>query len=488
MNQVADLFYALFSHPIWKFLTFISCFIIVVMTVLMIAMGCFRLKGLDPRTAINRLPQYPMISVIMCCKGTHSNSLSNFKRNLRMEYPGPAEFIFVVESIDDPAASCAQKAIDETVFPQQLRRTQIAVAGLSFHNAQKIHNMLIGVTYCSPESKYVLFADDDVFFYPGLMEELVYPLIKEPEKVLVSTGYEFIAPPSGSCIANYCLLTYRIHNLFSYITERPILCWGGCWMSPLWVFRENFAHVVDCYLDGGYSDDTIISCLAQQKGYVCAHPHRAIFPNNVDKNTPFAKYWDFLKRQFFVTDTYSTNYNKRVVHSLAYLICSTIWLLVIWISISPFMGILAIISCISNLSYFVWTPTAIFSTASFLLWIIFVYTIKYATNSMVQVSNSVRPPEQQITVRLNGIKVFIGLTVHAFLMPIAVLVIMFSKSIVWAGVRYYKENGKIVKVERKDSNGEVFTELFASSISRTLNMPGIKELIGGKPAQQKSEL
>ena len=471
----AEIYNLIFGHTIWPFLMGMACFIIALLGILMIVMGLSRKRGLDPNTAITELDEYPMITVVMCCKGTHEHSLSNFKRNLNMQYPGKVEFIFVAESNDDPAVACARQAIEEVHFTSDNRKADIVIAGLSFHNAQKIHNMLFGVAYADPQSKFVLFADDDVFFYPGLIEELVDPLVKDPEHILVSTGYEFIVPPAGGGIFDYCLMTYRLHNLFSFITPRPILCWGGCWMSPLSVFRENFNNLVDCYLDGGYSDDTIISCLIQQKGYVCAHPYRAIFPNVVAKNVPFAKYWEFMSRQFFVTDTYSTDFNKRVNHSLAFLICSTIWLMVIWIAIVPVSGALAVLAKVFGTFSFTLGPKL--GVLSILLWVFFSEAIVFSMKTMAKVSNSLRPPEQQVSIELSRIKIFVGLSLHAFLMPIAVVYIMVSNSIVWAGVRYYKKNGKIVKVERYDAEGKPYSEPFENSIARTLSVQKIHDLI-----------
>ncbi|KAH0790168.1 Ceramide glucosyltransferase [Histomonas meleagridis] len=452
-----------------------ACFIIVVVAILMIAMALSRKRGLDPSTAIVKLDEYPMITVVMCCKGTHENSLSNFKRNLSMQYPGKVEFLFVAESEDDPAVACARQAIEESNLNTENRKTDIVIAGLSFHNAQKVHNMLFGVAYSDPESKYVLFADDDVFFYPGLIEELVDPLIKYPDNILVSTGYEFIVPPPGGNVFDYCLMIYRLHNLFSFITPRPILCWGGCWMSTLSVFRENFNNLIDCYLDGGYSDDTIISLLVQQRGYVCAHPFRAIFPNVVSKKISFRKYWEFMTRQFFVTDTYATNFNKRVNHSLAFLICSSIWLMIIWISIAPVSGSLAILASIFG--DFKFNLAGKLGIVSIFLWIFMTETIKNAMKTMAKVSNQQRPPEQHVKIELNRFKIFLGIAIHTFLMPISVVYIMLSNSIVWAGVRYYKKNGKIVKVERKGSDGRPYSVPFENSIARTLSNPKMSELV-----------
>ena len=473
----------LFSSTLWKFGMTCAVFVFFVVTTLCVTKGLVRRRGLDPRTAITRLERYPMITVVMCCKGVHSQSLSNFKRNLAMEYPGPAEFIFVIEAESDPAMACAQQAIDETNFKSNDRHASIVIAGVSYHNAQKCHNMLYGAAAASPESEYVLFADDDVFFYPGLMEELVHPLIREPEKVLVSTGYEFIAVPPGGDLAAHCVMFYRIHNLWSFITTRPILCWGGCWMSPLWVFRKNFAGIVDCYIDGGYSDDTIVSCLAQENGYVCAHPYRAIFPQPVDKDMPFSKYWDFITRQFFVTDTYSTEYEKSVNHSLVYLICGSIYLLSIWNLIAPPSAVLAV-DAYFVCDDFVWSYASIMSLLSIVGWIVFSFAVQFATDSMVMVANSVRPPEQQCECKMNKFRMIAGIIVHAFGMPISVLKCRFTDSVIWSRVKYYKEHGKISKVERPDENGNyTVTEMASASIARCLADPRIKAMIEGSYQQ-----
>lgn len=485
MEVINSIITTLFSQRIWVYISTASCFSLLFVIVFSFILGFSRIPRFNPRfTTPPPLETYPKISVVMCCKGIHEKSKQNFKQNLNLKYPGPVEFVFVVESEDDPAASCAKEAISEVTFDSELdRETSIIVAGLSYHNAQKIHNMLFGVINCSPDSEYVLFADDDAFLYPGLLEELVTPLVQESDKVLISTGYEFIAPMEGANVFNYCLLIYRLHNLYSFITDRPVLCWGGCWMSPRWIFRQNFAHLVDCYLDGGYSDDTIVSCIVQQEGYVCAHPYQAIFPGVPAKNLKFTKYFDFLTRQFFVNDTYSTAYNKRVVHSIAYLIITSVWLLIGWVAITPIIGLLSIIAYFTS-ENFQWTTTSTLSTCTVFLWFGVIESINFATKIMTNVANSVRPPEQQISVRLNPIKIFLGLNIHVFLMPFAVIYILLCDSIVWAGVRYYKKDGKIWKVERKDENGEVITELFTSSVSKVLNIPKIKQLLEGSPNTQ----
>jgi hypothetical protein len=396
-----------------------------------------------------------------------------------MGYPGRIEFVFVAESESDPAVPCAREAIAAVSLSPPERSARVEISGLSYHNAQKIHNMLYGVASASSDSQFVLFADDDVYFYPSMIEELVDPLIREKASVLVSTGYEFICPPPGGSVWTYCLFTYRMHNLWSFITDRPILCWGGCWMGPLSMFRTNYGSLVDCYLDGGYSDDTIVSCLAQQNGFVCAHPRLAIFPNLVDANTTFSRYWDFVRRQFFVTDTYATAYNRSIVHSLAWLICSSICLMVIWMCVCPWIGALALVAAATSEKKFVWGWTATLGLVDWVLWAVMLAAIQFFVTAMVDATNCQRPPEQRVSCVLNRWKLALGLAIHCFFMPIAVIAIMLSNSIVWAGVRYYKKDGKICKVERRDRNGQVRTELASASIARTLRNPRFKRLLQG---------
>jgi hypothetical protein len=52
--------------------------------------------------------------------------------------------LFVMESESDPAVACARSAIDSTEFRSDDRSTKLVIAALSYHNAQKIHNMLSG--------------------------------------------------------------------------------------------------------------------------------------------------------------------------------------------------------------------------------------------------------------------------------------------------------------------------------------------------------
>ncbi|KKR40871.1 MAG: hypothetical protein UT75_C0003G0001, partial [Candidatus Yanofskybacteria bacterium GW2011_GWE2_40_11] len=156
-------------------------------------------------------------------------------------------------------------------------------------------------------------------------------------------------------------------------------------------------------------------------------------------------------------------------HSLAFLICSSIWLMVIWGLLSPITGVLAIFSSFS--SNFVMNSQAIASILSLFVWAAFMISLKWSTNVMLKVSNSVRPPSQQVETEIVLWKLFIGVCIHIFLLPVALVSIMLNESIVWSGVTYSKKNGKIYKVERKFPDGTVLTDAFSNSISKAITKP-----------------
>ena len=110
--------------------------------------------------------RWPGVSVVLPVKGTRPHSLSNWRSQLASRYPGPLQFVFVVESEQDPACEALRGLLAERAREHEQRRRQAAasadpdadaallpplpparvvVAGLSTGRSQKIHNLLAGV-------------------------------------------------------------------------------------------------------------------------------------------------------------------------------------------------------------------------------------------------------------------------------------------------------------------------------------------------------
>lgn len=88
----------------------------------------------------------PGISVVMPVKGCRTYCLSNWSSHVNVKYGGPIEFLFVVESEEDPAFAKLN------AFTKQLKHLDIRVlvAGYSTNCSQKLHNMQVSGRQSDP--------------------------------------------------------------------------------------------------------------------------------------------------------------------------------------------------------------------------------------------------------------------------------------------------------------------------------------------------
>ena len=139
----------------------------------------------------------PMVTVVMPVKGVKEHSEGNWHTQLATSYKGPVEFVFVVESRQDPAyrvlvqlieyyQSCAgalrsrhsseKKPAGTSQLRCQVSDTKtltLSVAGAANTCSQKLHNMLHGISVANLESAYTLFLDDDVTLHHKMIKHLV---------------------------------------------------------------------------------------------------------------------------------------------------------------------------------------------------------------------------------------------------------------------------------------------------------------------------
>ena len=104
------------------------------------------------------------------------------------------------------------------------------------------------------------------------------------------------------------------------------------------------------------------------------------------------------------------------------------------------------------------------------------------------VTNSVRTPDQQVSPHFNPFKMYLGIFLHCMTLPMSILRGALEPNIVWSGIKYHIEDGKIHKVERQDADGNfTITDLPSISIARTLADPRIKEMLAGTFQQDFKE-
>lgn len=68
--------------------------------------------------------------------------------------------------------------------------------------------------------------------------------------------------------------------------------------------------------EGGYSDDLIVASSCGEHGLPIACPSSAIFPQLLDGDVSARRYWNYLRRQLYVMDTYVSAHNRRVNHGM----------------------------------------------------------------------------------------------------------------------------------------------------------------------------
>ena len=64
--------------------------------------------------------------------------------------------------------------------------------------------------------------------------------------------------------------------------------------------------------NGGYSDDLIASSLCQAKGLVISSNPSSIVLQELPEQTTVAQYWNYVRRQTFVLDTYTSTWHRRL--------------------------------------------------------------------------------------------------------------------------------------------------------------------------------
>ncbi|XP_039138081.1 uncharacterized protein LOC120275531 [Dioscorea cayenensis subsp. rotundata] len=227
-----------------------------------------------------------LISILVKKDATEMINSTNGNKKLTITslYGGLLEFLFVVESIDDPAYHAISSLISEFKKAYQTSTKRVAlpslvtlkfhpllansvslickdcVAGLSTTWSQKIHNQLFGAEKMHKGSKYVLFLDDDVRLHLGSVGALTAEMEKIPE-IFIQTGYP-LDLPSGS-LGSYCIYEYDMPCSMGFATSgKTFFLWSGYIMMHADDFRKDSHGVVSGLRDGGYFDDMTLAAIA----------------------------------------------------------------------------------------------------------------------------------------------------------------------------------------------------------------------------------
>ncbi|KAK1259922.1 hypothetical protein QJS04_geneDACA010276 [Acorus gramineus] len=389
----------------------------------------------------------PRVSVVMPLKGFGEHNLQNWRSQITSLYGGPLEFLFVVESVDDPAYHVVSTLISEF---QDSVDAKIVEAGFSTSCSQKIHNQLAGVEKMHKESKYVLFLDDDVRLHPGSIGALTAEMEKNP-KIFIQTGYP-LDLPSGS-LGSYCIYEYHMPCSMGFATGgKTFFLWGGCMMMHADDFRLDRHGVVTGLRDGGYSDDMTLAAIAGAHKRLITSPPVAIFPHPLASDLSFSRYWNYLRKQTFVLESYISEVNWMMNRAL---FSSHIYLS--WGFVAPYlMAMMHLAAALRAMfSDYPFKETTHMSVGLLLAGCLAVCTVIELismwnlTKVEIKLCSMLSPEGPPVSLKsYNWGLIFLAMLVDNFLYPVSSLRSYFSKSINWSGVRYHLKNGKIHKIER----------------------------------------
>ncbi|KAH9554883.1 hypothetical protein CY35_08G086700 [Sphagnum magellanicum] len=397
----------------------------------------------------------PSVSVVMPLKGVGEHNLSNWRSQVLSMYGGQLEFLFVVESMDDPAYQSVSLLINE--LEGQID-AKVLVAGHSTTCSQKIHNQLAGVDAMHKDSKYVFFLDDDVQLCPGTIGALVAHMEKYPE-IFVLTGYPFDIP-SGS-LGSYCIYEYHMPCSIGFATGgcgRTFFLWGGCMMMHAQDFRTDRYGMVTGLREGGYSDDMTLAAVAGANGRMISSPERAVFFHPLAANLRFSRYWNYLRKQTIVLETYNTTFNFWMNRGLFSVHC---WLS--WSFVFPYVT--TMVHLVVALRAFVSTSFDSFPSCSIGLilascvvgsTLVELCSLRHLSKVVINLCNALSPGTPHISIQsYNFFMVFIATVVDNFLYPVSAVYSHVFQHIDWAGVQYWLQNGKICQIQRGERRWKV---------------------------------
>ncbi|XP_004251638.1 uncharacterized protein [Solanum lycopersicum] len=389
----------------------------------------------------------PRVTVVMPLKGFGEHNLHNWRSQITSLYGGPLEFLFVVESTADPAYHAVKCLLAD--FKDAVE-AKVIVAGLSTTCSQKIHNQLVGVEQMHKDTKYVLFLDDDVRLHPGSIGALTTEMEKNPE-IFIQTGYP-LDLPSGT-LGSYCIYGYHMPCSMGFATGgKTFFLWGGCMMMHANDFRTDRHCVVSGLRDGGYSDDMTLAAIAGAHKRLITSPPVAVFPHPLATDLTFPRYWNYLRKQTFVLESYTTKVNWIMNRALFTSHCYLSWGFV-----SPY--IMAGIHVAAALRHYLkensLEGTAMTCNGLLLVACLAVCTviellsIWNLTRIEVHLCNMLSPEAPQLSLAsYNWCLVFIAMLVDNFLYPLSAMRSHLSQSINWSGIRYHLKDGKICKIDR----------------------------------------
>ena len=429
--------------------------------------GAARSRSRTRRSAAPPPPSPPPVAIVLPVKGVKPDSEDNWRAQLSSSYAGDREYVFVVESADDPAAAAATRLAKEFGRDRAGRagrvRVRVLEAGSSTRSSQKIHSMLKGArAVCGgggddddddAGAKYVLFLDDDVRTHANTIGSLVSSMETLGEDAFLVNGYPFDIPEesaaSSAAFVDYLTMVYHLVLIVAFSQGAVAKnVWGGCMLLRASDVRQNTHGWVTRYEDGGYSDDLILASLCDEHARVIGCPFDALFPQRMggggggrkSKKT-FARWWNYLRRQLFVMDTYSNAHNRRVNHAML--------LVLSYLSLAVTTGMACALTELASWGSARSEVDVRFPSLAAAVVVAFACAVRSARAmyaAMGDLAEALGDADANALVKkINWAKVAAAFACAYALVPIAAAITATRATVVWEGVAYEKRRGKVTR-------------------------------------------
>ncbi|MBC18761.1 MAG: hypothetical protein CMJ74_00685 [Planctomycetaceae bacterium] len=242
------------------------------------------------------------VGVIVPCKDIDLKLKENLRCLFDQTYDN-YEIYFVVERVQDPAWHIIRKLIDS----ENHVTAHLIVAGQSFEQGQKIHNLLCGYRSLAPDIQTIVFADCDVAPDRDWISRLTAPL--QLVNVHAVSSYRWFSPQTNS-FANFLLSSINFSAMGLICSRRAPVIWGGSWAISRTVFR---GAEIPLRWEGLLSDDLYATARINQLRLNTYFQPRCIVRSPIDYS--FSNMWEFLRRQCFMGRRYLP---QRWIAGLAY--------------------------------------------------------------------------------------------------------------------------------------------------------------------------
>jgi len=214
----------------------------------------------------------PPISIVKPLRGASHNLLNNLEGTFRTRYAGPLELVCVIETPDDEAGVVVREL--QARHPDQQIRLVVSHGRASIFG--KHANLIAGYEAASHE--IVVFSDADVRIEPGLLEEMIPPLL-HPEIGGSTTGfYQDFRRDLPTALMSMFVNTFAwVPNLAIRQVNGLRWCVGGlmAFRKPVLERMGGLAAIIADKI----SDDAALGKCLHDHGYsiyLCGEPYHVI--------------------------------------------------------------------------------------------------------------------------------------------------------------------------------------------------------------------